>query len=482
MYAPGMQIATHWIVRRLASGGDAEVFEVLTADGRRRALKVSKLEVAGAGKASARLGQEGEAIATIEHLNVLRFHDAGVEGDRVWLLLELVDGPDLRTLTQRAGGALPVARAVRLVRQASEGVAAAHAQDIVHRDLCPENILVAADDVVKVADFGAAKLEGWGVQTTRDQSPRRTRYAAPEYLRGQKAGPAADVYALALILYELIRGANPMEPVPSSAIQICSRQLTYLPPPLSSLDHDLPGDLSDLLALALSKDPALRPPMEAFAHALGVVQHRLDAPRRALARDLPLPNKDPALAKTEQFIPALAMRATLLMPVQFEPPSAPPPAARSVLLPPAPPVAPAARRQLPATLVDAAPTERSPQLPQRGSAWRADAGPERASTTAPQVWAPPRRSEAQARGGRGVLFAAVGALLLLGALGAGWAMLGPGAAPAVTRVSATGPIGAASLSSVAPLAPSIAASALAPSNSPSALPAKKAPLPLHPAK
>ena len=124
--ACALQVSVGYAQTQLGAHAEAErtlTFALATAE---------QLQLAGLapsarenlGQALAGLGRWGEAMAMIEHLNVLRFHDAGVEGDRVWLLLELVDGPDLRTLTQRAGGALPVARAVRLVRQASEGVAA----------------------------------------------------------------------------------------------------------------------------------------------------------------------------------------------------------------------------------------------------------------------------------------------------------------------------------------------------------------------
>ncbi|MFT3767401.1 MAG: protein kinase [Minicystis sp.] len=160
LFQRGTHFAGHVIVRLLGTGRIAEVYEVVAPDGRLRALKVFKLDAPLSAKAQARLGQEGEAVATIEHVNVVRFFDAGVEQGRVWILLELVEGPDLRRLVEDAGGALPIERAVRIVRQACEGVTAAHRLGILHRDLSPENILVAADDVAKVADFGSAKLRG----------------------------------------------------------------------------------------------------------------------------------------------------------------------------------------------------------------------------------------------------------------------------------------------------------------------------------
>ena len=161
LFERGAHFARFVIVRLLGVGRAAEVYEVTEPDGRHRALKVSKPDLPLASKPQARLGQAGEAIASIEHVNVVRFFDADVEAGRVWILLELVDGPDLRQLLRDAGGALPVARAVSIVRQACEGMAAAHARGILHRDLTPENILVGPEDLTKIADFSAAKV-AWG--------------------------------------------------------------------------------------------------------------------------------------------------------------------------------------------------------------------------------------------------------------------------------------------------------------------------------
>ena len=169
MFERGTHFAGHVIVQLLGAGRIAEVYEVVAPDGARLALKVLKIDDTPLdAKPNARLGQEGEAIATIEHVNVVRFHDAGRDAGRVWILLELVHGPDLWQLVRDAGGTLPPARAVSLVRQVCEGVAAAHALGILHRDLTPGNILVAPGDLAKVADFGSAKLERGSVKTTSE--------------------------------------------------------------------------------------------------------------------------------------------------------------------------------------------------------------------------------------------------------------------------------------------------------------------------
>ncbi len=142
--------ADHVIVRLIGAGRIADVYEAVAPGGHYRAFKVVREAVVLSAKPQVRLGQEGVAIAAIDSVHVLAFYDAGIEDGRVWLAVELVRGPNLRQLAQREGGSLPVERAVGLVRQACEGVAAAHAQKILHRDLRPENILVAPGDLAKV--------------------------------------------------------------------------------------------------------------------------------------------------------------------------------------------------------------------------------------------------------------------------------------------------------------------------------------------
>ena len=265
----GTHFAKHVIVRLLGTGRMAEVYEVVAPDGQHRALKVIKSGVPLPSKPQARLGQEGEAVASIEHVNVVRFYDAGVEDGRVWLLLELVLGPNLRQLVQQAGGTLPVERAVSIVRQACEGVAAAHALGILHRDLKPENILVAAGDRALVADFGSASVGALGVKTTAsEQDLTSSLYTAPECMLKHPAEERSDVYTMAVVLYEAIAGVHPMAPGPMTVLALVARHLTYDPPPLDTLGRDVPFDVSDLVRRAMSKDPAQRPSMRAMADEL----------------------------------------------------------------------------------------------------------------------------------------------------------------------------------------------------------------------
>lgn len=473
---PGTHFAKHVILRLLGVGGATEVYEVIAPDGRRRVLKLIKPDVPLAAKPQARLGQEAEAIAMIEHLNVVRFHDAGCHDDRVWLLIELVEGSDLRKLLFAAGGALPMRRAVSLVRQACEGMAAAHLLGIVHRDLRPENILVTADDMAKVADFGSAKLHRWGVKTTSDQPLLASLlYTAPECLRGNGVGAWSDVYAMGLVLYEALTGAHPIASGALSLDEIVLRQMGVEPPPLASLGLDFPGDLSDLLQRCLAKDPAARPSMRDLADGLGLVLERLNAPRRALARALPLPNRGDALALTDPAMSAQVESALARLAASFEAPWSSDEPSRSALLPPAPPASTrlgasvswerAGRAVAPISLPGGAATLRSPVelAPAQTFAER-----ERASTSAPVARAPSRASQGPRRRGATAAATVLGALSVLGVIAVEWSVVRAGrGAPASAAAGEPGVVAPVPSGSA-----SGAASVQAAASSASALPAR----------
>jgi hypothetical protein len=453
-------VARHRLLRLLGEGSAAQVYEVLTPEGERRALKLSRPGLSMLDAHQGRLAQEGEAVAMIEHVNVVRFYDAGVEGGRVWLLLELVDGPDLRSLARSLGGALPLLRALRIVRQASEGVAAAHALGILHRDLRPENLLVAEGDLVKVADFGSAKLAGWGVKTTHEQARCSSLYMAPEYMQRRVAAPASDVYAMGLVLYEAVTGAHPIAPSAAPAIEICRRQLSYDPPPLASLGRGLPGDLSALLERALSKDPARRPSMRGFADGLAEALWRLHAPQRAVARGALPSKRDPALARTEPVMAAFAPPASSFAAVS--PPALPAEVApedacdRGALLPPAP-----VGEHGPASIVGGqdprswgAPTLRSPgsPLPSPSGEWESHpvAAGRHGSTTSPVVQVASRSSGVgRGKGSALAWVVALGVVVMVSALlfGVRWVMfdaMEPAPAGRASGVAVLAPPGAQS--------------------------------------
>ncbi len=288
LFAPGTLIAGHEILRSIGEGGYAEVFEVLDRERRRRALKAIKTQDAAlAGKLRERLARECTALAAIDHPNVVRFYDAGIEDETVWLLLELVVGHNLRRALTIQREMPRIEAIVRWIRSACEGVEAAHRRGIVHRDLKPENILVAPGDVVKIIDFGVAKLHGWGVETTQEHRIGTALYMSPEHLQNAPADARMDVYSMGMVLYEAVAGAHPLASV-TTLMNVVRWQLAVAPRPIRALAPDAPPALEAVIAQALEKDPARRTPsIRALSDGLEEVLSGLLAPRRRAARSFP---------------------------------------------------------------------------------------------------------------------------------------------------------------------------------------------------
>ncbi|GAA0703790.1 serine/threonine-protein kinase [Dokdonella soli] len=163
-----------------------------------------KLLDGGASQASRLASRERSILASLVHANITAFVDAGIEGGRAWLAMEYVDGEPLLACCERLG--LDMQARVRLFDQVCAAVAHAHSRLVVHRDLKPTNVLVSRDGTVKLLDFGIALMLDPGEEQTAVTRVFTPEYAAPEQLRGERATTATDVYALGLMLYELICG------------------------------------------------------------------------------------------------------------------------------------------------------------------------------------------------------------------------------------------------------------------------------------
>lgn len=329
VFQPGDVCGKNRVVRLIGSGGFSEVYEALDERGKRRALKVIATDETLASKLAAleaRLAQEGEALARIEHVNVVRFYDAGVHAGHAWLLLELIEGRNLReALRARAEepsvgdetpepGApprAPIEVPLRWVRQACEGVAEAHRVGAIHRDLKPENLLVTGADVVKVIDFGIAKLQSFGLRTTQQQLLGTALYMAPELIEGAPPDARVDVYAMGLVLYEALAGFHPIDGGRGmTMMELYRRQLAVRPAPLVEIVKSVPAELSGIVERAIAKDPARRiASMRELADALHGELLAQREGRRAAARNVPVAAWTRALAAAEAAVDAEAATA-----------------------------------------------------------------------------------------------------------------------------------------------------------------------------
>ena len=242
-------------VRRIDAGGMGEIWEADdTLLGRRVAIKVLAEELAGDPVALRRFRREARATAKLDHPNVIRVYDF-IDGEAPFLVLELLEGHTLADRLRR-DGALPALEAARIAAAIADGLDVAHRAGIVHRDIKPSNIMLTANGGVKVMDFEIAAA--WEAHSTTGQQLLATAsYTAPERIMGGRASPAADLYSLGVVLYEMLTGRPPF--LADTAEQLLRAHLEVAPRPVRSLVFWVPAEIAAACERALAKDPAGRP-------------------------------------------------------------------------------------------------------------------------------------------------------------------------------------------------------------------------------
>ncbi|MGZ8765707.1 MAG: protein kinase domain-containing protein [Acidimicrobiia bacterium] len=256
--APGRVLGARYrLVRPIARGGMASVWEAEDPLlSRRVAVKILDAQLGTDDALRARFRHEAVAAARLAHPNIVSTYDTGEDDGVAYIVMELIDGLTLRELLD-SHGALPVGEAVDITMQVAAALTHAHEHDLVHRDVKPGNVLVQRDGHVKVTDFGIAKATDQGSELTRAGAVMGTaRYLAPEQLQDGTVDARADVYSLALVLYELLVGRPPF--AADSDVATAVARLTADAPAVSAVRPDVPAGLDAVLARALMRDPAAR--------------------------------------------------------------------------------------------------------------------------------------------------------------------------------------------------------------------------------
>lgn len=221
---------------------------------------------------SRRFLREARASARIRSPHVVAAYDFGAYGDGYYLAMELVSGRSVADELKR-NGLFPAGRAAHVVRQAAAGLAAAHAQGIVHRDIKASNLLLADDGTVKVADFGIVRfLHETTTLTATGQIVGTSHFLSPERAMGEPAEPPSDVYALGCVLYQLVTGCPPFTGESPAAIMYQHVQSEPTPP--SELRPGLDGELEALILWMLAKDPVRRPTAAQVANGERAPDHQ----------------------------------------------------------------------------------------------------------------------------------------------------------------------------------------------------------------
>lgn len=249
------------LLSRAGSGGMATVYKAQDLMlGRLVAVKVLHQSLTHDEAFLRRFEREARAAANLAHPNIVTVHDIGQDGFRHYIVMEYVAGRTLKVLLREhmgeTGQPLPIAQALDLLVQVCAGVGYAHRAGLVHCDVKPQNVLVTADKRIKVADFGIARAISQASLHDASLLWGTPHYFAPEQAAGQTPTPASDVYALGVILFEMLSGRLPFE-----ADTLPGLALAHLhePPPLiTDYNPAVPDQLARIINKVLSKEPAGR--------------------------------------------------------------------------------------------------------------------------------------------------------------------------------------------------------------------------------
>ena len=245
------------IVDKIARGGMADVFRArdLLLD-RLVALKLLFPELSTSSAFVERFRREATAAANLSHPNIVSVFDSGRSDSSYFIVMELVDGQTLGHVI-RSSGPLDFDYAAAVCADVALALDYAHRHGVVHRDVKPGNVLIASDGHVKVADFGIARAQSASEDLTQTGSVMGTAtYISPEQAEGRPLDGRSDVYSLGIVLYEMLAGKPPF--VGDSAVSVALKQVKEIPPSLDRIRADIPRALLDIVAKALSKDPADR--------------------------------------------------------------------------------------------------------------------------------------------------------------------------------------------------------------------------------
>ena len=244
------------VTRRLARGGMATVY--VAQDERLErpvALKVMHPHLAESDDFVERFHREARAAARIVHPGVVSVFDQGVVSGQGFLVMELIDGTNLRALLN-AQGAFTIPQALRYTTDILEALRAAHRMGVIHRDIKPENILVPTDGPAKVADFGLARAVSEGSTSATGNMLGTVAYIAPEIALTTEANARSDLYSVGIMLYEMLTGAVPW--ADESPLQIASHHVSDdVPSPSATLPW-IPREIDDLVAALTARNPANR--------------------------------------------------------------------------------------------------------------------------------------------------------------------------------------------------------------------------------
>ena len=244
------------IIEKIGDGGMATVYKARdTVLNRKVAVKVLKEEYAHDQEFIKRFQIEAQSAASLSHVNIVSIYDVANENDLHYIVMELIDGKTLKEWIKERGK-IEWTQAVEIASQIASGLAQAHKNHIIHRDIKPHNIIMTKDGVAKITDFGIAKAATSSTINASNNMLGSVHYFSPEHARGGYTDEKSDIYSLGVVLYEMVTGRLPFDS--DTPVSVALKHLQDNPVPPIELVKDIPKGLNEIILKAMQKDVSER--------------------------------------------------------------------------------------------------------------------------------------------------------------------------------------------------------------------------------
>jgi serine/threonine protein kinase/Flp pilus assembly protein TadD len=302
------------VIEELGKGGMGKVYKVLdTKIEEKIALKLLNLEFAPGDKTLDRFRNELKLARKISHRHVCRMYDLSEAEGMPFITMEYVSGEDLKSLIRRIGQ-FTVGKAVFIARQVCEGMAEAHRLGVVHRDLKPQNIMIDSEGNVRIMDFGIARsLKTKGITDTGEifGTPE---YMSPETLEGKEVDGRTDIYALGIILYEMLTGRVPFEG--ETPLTVALKQKTEIPKDPRNVNAQIPENLSHVILKCMNKEKAKRyKDTQELTSELEKIEGEMPSTEKIISERRPVTSREITVkfSLRKLFVPALIFIAVVVI-------------------------------------------------------------------------------------------------------------------------------------------------------------------------